>query len=201
MANKSENFLKSFGMGLVYFLLFPFIVIGSALLAVWGILRFIFSSFGGIVRFFKGEEFFPTLREDKEVALVIKTQHDVLLNGAPAPKQEAPAPAPNNNNVYVQNNYYSKPLDNQNNTQSPNQIQGTPMPNGQYLNAAQAPTPQSIPTQNPQQIPLNQVQIPQQNRNNFVSPSLNSFPTYDPPKEAKIEINPLKEGGNDHDAR
>ena len=197
---KSENFLKSFGMGLVYFLLFPFIVVLSVLIGIYGILRFFFSSFGGIVRFFKGEEFFPTMREDKEVALVIKTQHDALLNGVPTPKQETPSPIPNNNNVYVQNNYYSKPLDNQQNNPYINgQIPGQSIQNTPYLNGGQAPLPDEIPNQNPQQIPLNQAQIPPQQ--NFVSPSLNAFPTYNPPKEAQIDINPLDEGGTNHDAR
>lgn len=197
---KSENFLKSFGMGLVYFLLFPFIVVLSVLLGIYGVIRFFFSSFGGIIRFFKGEEFFPTLREDKEVAFLVKTQHDALLNGTPTPKQETPAPTPNNNNVYVQNNYYSKPLDNQQNNPYINgQISGQPTQNTPYLNGGQAPIPHEIPTQNPQQIPLNQAQIPPQS--NFVSPSLNAFPTYNPPKEAQIDINPLEEGGANHDAR
>lgn len=110
---KSDNFFKNFGLGLAYTLVFPLIVIASLFYGLYGLILWAINASKGVVRFFKGETFYPVLREDKEVALILKRQHEVIVNGvpptpAPAPAPVAPTPAPAPNNVYVQNNYYSQ---------------------------------------------------------------------------------------------
>lgn len=186
---KSSNFFKSFGMGLIYTIVFPLIVLVSFAYALIAIGEFVFESFPGIVRFFKGEEFFPKLREDKEVALVLKAQHERMLNGI-APKEKQPAAPQAPTNVYVQNNYYQAPAGSIQN--SPNE----PFQNGiPYIDG-------SSPFVNPaisQQNPANPAQISQTplqitSTNPQKEPVLAEIPTYAPVDKA-IDIGPL--GGND----
>ncbi len=202
MIKKTENFLKSFGMGLVYFFIFPFIIVFSFLYGIYGLLIFLLNSIGGIIRFFKGEEFFETLREDKEVKYILKVQHDSLLNGIPNKKEEEVKPSQPTQNVYVQNNYYSSSKENMNNlANTNNQI------NQQFQNPQNNP---AIPHDNLKAAEIdfsaNNPQIGVINNNiasqNSVpeiqkAPALTNFPTYSP--NSSVTIDPL--GGNDNDPR
>ncbi len=189
--SKSSNFFKNFGMGLVYTIVFPIIIVGSILYGIIGFFDWIVFGIGGIIRFFKGEEFYPTLREDKEVALVVKTQHDMMLNGVPP----TPAPTqtePSSNQVYVQNNYYSQPQ------KSTEQGSQTPPPEAKpYLerNASfVAPPLTQENSVNPTPIAQNQPQIQMKQE----APTLVAIPTYSPSEsKAEIHVDPL---GDDNDA-
>lgn len=200
MIKKTENFLKSFGMGLVYFFIFPLIIVFSFLYGIYGLLIFLLNSLSGIIRFFKGEEFFETLREDKEVKYLLKVQHDSLLNGIPNKKEEPVTPSQPTQNVYVQNNYYSSPKENVNNlANSNNQI------NQQFQNSQNNP---AIPNdnikaaeidfsaKNPQIGVINNNIAPQNSVPEIQkTPVLTNFPTFSP--NSGVTIDPL--GGNDND--
>lgn len=188
--SKSSNFFKNFGMGLVYTIVFPIIVVGSILYGIIGFFDWIVFGIGGIIRFFKGEEFYPTLREDKEVALVMKTQHDMMLNGV------QPTSAPNNdqpssNQVYVQNNYYSQPQ------KVTEPLPQTPPQEAKpYLegNASFiAPSLSQENPVNPAPITQNQPQIQMKQE----APTLVAIPTYSPSENhAEIHVDPV--GDDNH---
>ncbi len=101
------KFLKNFGLGLLYILLFPLILVGVVFYALVGFIRCLFEFFAIVFRFFRGEKIFPPYPEDvKAQAILAKTY------GLKEEKEE-PAPAPANN-VYVQQNYYQQPMTDQN---------------------------------------------------------------------------------------
>lgn len=58
------NFFKGFGKGLLYVLLFPFILVGIVLYAVFGLFVFIFQLFKLIYLFFTGRTLYSDLEED-----------------------------------------------------------------------------------------------------------------------------------------
>ncbi len=189
---KSTSFFKNFGMGLVYTIVFPLIVVASLVYGIICVFEWIIKLFPRLIRFFKGEEFYPALREDKEVALVMKTQHERMLNGIPPSESNPPAEkAPSA--VYVQNNYYTQapasPTPSAP-TFSPQLNQGMP----QYVDATGTYVQNQIPTQNPANptlISQNPAQIPN-NANMQNGPTLVAIPTYRPEPEAReIKIDPL----------
>ena len=59
-----SNFFKSFGKGLLYVVLFPFILVGIVLYAVFGLFVFIFQLFKLIYLFFTGRTLNSDLEED-----------------------------------------------------------------------------------------------------------------------------------------
>lgn len=102
------KFFRNFGLGIVYVILLPFLLVIFVFMGIYGLFSNLLIGIRGIGRFFKGESFFATLPEDKLIAIAEKAQRDAMLN--PTPK-EAPAPeAPQH--VYVQNNYYQSPAPN-----------------------------------------------------------------------------------------
>ena len=58
------NFFKSFGKGLLYVILFPFIIVGIVLYAVFGLFVFVFQFFKLIYLFFTGRTLFSDFEED-----------------------------------------------------------------------------------------------------------------------------------------
>lgn len=70
------NFFKGFGKGLLYVLLFPFIIVGIVLYAVFGLFVFVFQFFKLIYLFFTGRTLFSDLEEDIAAkAILEKTQN------------------------------------------------------------------------------------------------------------------------------
>lgn len=140
---KSDTFFKTFGMGLIYTLMFPLIVVSSLIYAFTIIFGWFFVTFKGIFRFFKGDTFYKVLREDKEVALIIQKRKEEMT--ASQNIQQAPVEVrqPNpQNNVYVQNNYYTQ--DNVPNTPNTNYLSSNDNaqklaqnPSNNYLNQGQ----------------------------------------------------------------
>jgi hypothetical protein len=106
-----SNFLKNFALGIVYIIILPFIILGTVLAGLYGLMSNVIISLKGIVRFFKGERFLTRPQEDEEIALIIKRQQDLLKNPEPTAATQPATPGPSN--VYVQNNYYqgTKPAD------------------------------------------------------------------------------------------
>ncbi len=104
------KFLKALGLGIVYMLIFPFILLGSALYMLYGLGRWFVLIPVGIIRYFKGEKFFKPLKEDIEVEAAKKAQHDALLSKETEEPSEPVQPISNTNTTtYVQNNYYTNP--------------------------------------------------------------------------------------------
>ena len=60
------NFFKSFGKGILYVLVLPFLLVGLAIYGVVAIFVFIFLAIKGLVLFFTGRSLFEDLPEDKE---------------------------------------------------------------------------------------------------------------------------------------
>ena len=58
------SFFKNFGKGLLYVVLFPFLLVFIALYAVFGLLVFIFQLFKLVFLFFTGRTLFTDLEED-----------------------------------------------------------------------------------------------------------------------------------------
>jgi len=94
------KFLKNFGLGLLYALLFPVILAAVAVFAVYGFLRSIVYFFISLVRFFKGEKIFAAFPEDEKAKEIIDRARGLKKEEAPA-QQQAPQ-----QNIYVQQNYY-----------------------------------------------------------------------------------------------
>lgn len=143
--------IKLFGLGLLYALLLPFILVAAVLFLVFGFFKSIGYFFILVVRFFKGEKLFPPFPEDIEAAKRIRAK--LVDEGTVPPPAPAPQPAPSTSNVYVQQNYYSNP-------NMPGAQPGAvppPQPNlyfqpGPGYGPAMPPYPQG----NPQQMGMNQ---------------------------------------------
>lgn len=162
------RFLRSFGLGLLYIIILPFILAGSCLVGVFAIFNLIFRGIALIVHFFRGEELYPEYEEDVEAQRRIE-----IVNN---PKEEAPAPAPAPQNIYVQQNYYQgQPQQQQALPPQQPQMQNLPQytqppfPQGPYYNQSQLPNAptgqigtQEAPTQISQQPAPQIIQQPEQ---------------------------------------
>lgn len=137
------KFLKSFGFGLLYIVLLPFILVGIALIAVYAVVVFFIEFVIMLINFFSGKKLFPPFEEDVKAQKIIQNQLDAKLN-------PQPAPTPQPQTVFVQQNYYTSP---------PNQPQQAiaqqnqqpfpqPFPQGQTIaqNQGEAQQIQSTPT-------------------------------------------------------
>lgn len=154
------KFLKGLGLGIVYALISPLILVGCVLFAIYGLERWFVSMAIGIIRFFKGDKFFKPLKEDEEVQIAIKNYHDSLLAKETEEPQQ-PVQSINNTATYVQNNYYTNPnpqmgplFPQQPALGMPNQAQ---LNNPQYQQIPTAPI-QQIPATPIQQIPVQEVE-------------------------------------------
>ena len=95
------EFLKKFGIGILYALFFPLLLVAVALVAVYGVLTFIVEFVIMAINFFSGKKCFPVFKEDEEA---YKRKQEAL-NLAQAKEQPQPAPQPSN--IYVQQVYYN----------------------------------------------------------------------------------------------
>lgn len=116
------KFIKSFGLGLLYMILSPILLLILAGFALYGLYNFVAVGVKGTIRFFKGKPFFPPFIEDEKA--------EKILTRGIEPDEGSKAPTVQNTgttNVYVQQNIYQGV--------SPNQIpQGNqsaipPLPN------------------------------------------------------------------------
>lgn len=176
------NFLKSFGLGLLYMILSPVLLVILAMYGLYGIYNFFVELIKGLIRFFQGKPFFPPFDED------IKAEN--ILNRGLNPQSETSAPiAPSGGttNVYVQQNIYQG-------TPPQQGFPGVNAPN----NAAPLPNPTPIPS-----IPgvdPNAIDLANQHTQALNAPSapsqepLPQIPVVTTLKEEEaIEVDPLEE--------
>jgi hypothetical protein len=97
------KFLKNFGLGLVYILFFPVLLAAICVFGIYCLFVFFVELFIGTIRFFRGDHFFPPLKEDVMVEQIKQSQLQRQLNQTAAPQPQQPAGP---SAVYVQQNYY-----------------------------------------------------------------------------------------------
>lgn len=97
------KFLKNFGLGLVYILFFPVLLAAICVFGVYCLFVFFVEFFIGAIRFFRGDHFFPPMKEDVMVEQIKQSQLQRQLNQTAAPQPQQPAGP---STVYVQQNYY-----------------------------------------------------------------------------------------------
>lgn len=100
------NFFKTFARGVLYVLVLPVLLLGLAVYAVFSLLAFVVIGIKAIVLFFKGENMFGELEEDKEA----KRRLDAMNLGGQSslPPNIQPAAAPQNSSPHL-----SEPLENE----------------------------------------------------------------------------------------
>ena len=97
--------LKKFGIGILWAILLPFILVGVALVGVFGVFDFVIEFGIMIVNFFRGKKLFPMYPEDERAYQILQRAIDKKNGELQA--SETPAPAPQQ--VFVQQNFYTTP--------------------------------------------------------------------------------------------
>ena len=172
--------LKNFGLGILWALLSPILLLGIVLAGVFGLLNFLVQFVIMVINFFKGKKLFPMYKEDEIAYKRIQqamgiTPEENNPNNPPAPVPSQPAPQ----QVFVQQNYYTQPGVNPAQPGNP-----YPQPNAPYPQQG-APYPQPG-MQNPyvQQPGYPQPMMPQQ-------PYQGPLPNpYDPYNQGQPTVNP-----------
>ena len=173
--------LREFGLGIVWFLLVPLILLACGLIAVYGVFNFLIQFVVMVVNFFKGEKLFPLFPEEKKAMAIYQKAIDKANGESTEEKPAAPQ------TVYVQQNFYSgapmmpgvPPMPGLPN--NPYYNQGT-MPGATLPNYQPAPQPAAIPNPETPQIPNPQMaQIP--------NPVINQIPAQPTPEV--VEVKPL----------
>lgn len=170
------NGLKKFGLGILWALLSPILIVGIALVAVFGVFNFLVQFVIMIVNFFRGKKLFPMFPEDEEAYKRIKKALGEQVGEVPAPQQQAQP-----TQVYVQQNYYTNPaqpgIPPQPMQMPPqNPYQGLPPQNPYGLPPQQ--NPYGLP---PQQNPY--APLPEQQ-----TPPLAQVPAYNKPEKIDIFV-------------
>ncbi len=173
------KFLKEFGIGIIFAICSPLLLVLIALVGVFGILDFVVEFVIMLINFFSGKKCFPVFEEDEEA---YKRKQEAL-NLAQAKEQPQPAPQPNN--IYVQQVYY-------NTTPGTMGQQGVPFPNPQGIQQqGQAMPFQSgqIPQPNTPFMPFTPDRIPGENGSFSEASFAGQIPMQQPnePVEAPIE--------------
>ena len=124
------EFLKKFGIGILYALFFPLLLVAVALVAVYGVLTFIVEFVIMAINFFSGKKCFPVFEEDIEAA----KRKEEALSAQPQPEEKTENKT---SNVYVQQVYYNS---------DPNKM-GFPNPMANPFAQSQPSIPQGQPLQ------------------------------------------------------
>ena len=82
--------LKGFGLGIVWALLLPFLLVAVGIVAVWGVINFLIQFVIMLVNFFRGKKVFPPFPEDEKAYTILKKAYDKQNGDIPA---NTPAPA------------------------------------------------------------------------------------------------------------
>lgn len=156
-----NGFLKTFGLGLLWALVFPFVLVAILLFAVIGVFIFCYQFILMLIHFFSGKKLFPPFEEDIKALSILQGNIDEEKAKASAPQQSQPQ------TVIVNQTYYGG--------------HGSPFPPG--FQQQQLPPQQGYPNpylQQQQQYPQNpQIQNNPQNNYDSAMPALNSFPSND----------------------
>ena len=185
--------LREFGLGIVWFLLVPLILLACGLIAVYGVFNFLIQFVVMVVNFFKGEKLFPRFPEEKKAMAIYQKAIDKANGESTEEKPTAPQ------TVYVQQNFYSgapmmpgvPPVPGLPNNPYYNQgmMPGTSLPNYQPAN----PQPTVIPNPDMTQIPSPQpAQIP--------NPVVNQIPTQPTPEVVEVKSLDLAQFPSDKEA-
>ena len=102
------NFFKGFGKGLLYVLLFPFILVGIVLYAVFGLFVFVFQFFKLIYLFFTGRTLFSDFEEDIAAKAILEKEQNPTVESE-EPKNDQLSLYPSDSPMYTSN--YSSPFE------------------------------------------------------------------------------------------
>ena len=102
------NFFKGFGKGLLYVLLFPFILVGIVLYAVFGLFVFVFQFFKLIYLFFTGRTLFSDFEEDIAAKAILEKEQNPTVE-LEEPKNDQLSLYPSDSPMYTSN--YSSPFE------------------------------------------------------------------------------------------
>ena len=100
------SFFKNFGKGILYVFLFPLILVGIVLYAVFGIFVFIFQLFKLIYLFFTGRTLFTDLEEDISAKAILEKMQNPNKEEA---KNSQLSLYPSDSPIYTSN--YASPFD------------------------------------------------------------------------------------------
>ena len=102
------DFLKRFGLGILYVLISPFVLVFLVLWAIFNLGLFFIEISKGIISFFKGKKLFPEFPEDVEAKRILSLEP--FSNNEPAVNNPQPQPVNNPNPTNNPNNEENKPL-------------------------------------------------------------------------------------------
>lgn len=102
------NFFKGFGKGLLYVLLFPFILVGIVLYAVFGLFVFVFQFFKLIYLFFTGRTLFSDFEEDIAAKAILEKEQNPTVESDES-KNDQLSLYPSDSPMYTSN--YSSPFE------------------------------------------------------------------------------------------
>ena len=92
-----SNIFKNLGKGVLYVLLFPFIIAAIVLAGAVGLLIFIYQFVKNIILFFQGKSIFKPLDEDIKAEAIMKgIENSNGVNGASSDPSFSSTPAPEN---------------------------------------------------------------------------------------------------------
>ncbi|MCQ2752756.1 MAG: hypothetical protein MJ206_00625 [Bacilli bacterium] len=83
------EFLKRFGLGILYIIISPFLVAFLALWLLYNIIIYFVEVIRGIKHFFKGEKFFAPFPEDVQAKALLNTYTATGTTNKEAPAQQA----------------------------------------------------------------------------------------------------------------
>ncbi|MCQ2795705.1 MAG: hypothetical protein MJ213_00115 [Bacilli bacterium] len=89
------DFLKRFGLGILYVLISPFVIAFLLLWAIFNLGIFFAQIIKGFVSFFKGKKFFPDFQEDLEAKRILSLEP--YANGENEPQAQISTPPVDNN--------------------------------------------------------------------------------------------------------
>ena len=218
------NALKTFGLGILWALLFPFIAVGMVIVGAFGAVDFVIEFVIMVANFFRGKKLFPVYREDERAYAILQKAID-KKNGESAVNA---TPEPQPQQVFVQQNFYSgAPIPpGSNGALPPGYMPGQLPPGyGQPNPYNQIPPQQPYGNQLPPQQPYANPLPPQQPYAGQIPPQANPYPAQPPvidtnaedipprpelarlpefdasdfPKETRNFDIDVDEGGEDHD--
>ena len=89
------DFLKRFGLGILYVLISPFVIAFLLLWAIFDLGLFFIGLMKGFISFFKGHSFFPEFPEDAEAKRILSLEPYAENQNVEAPQQTQTPPTNN----------------------------------------------------------------------------------------------------------
>ena len=174
--------LKTFGLGILWALLLPLLLVAIVFIGVFGAVNFLVEFTLMVVNFFRGKKLFPWFPEDEKAYAILQKAIEKQSEAT-----QTPPPQPQPQQVFVQQNFYTDPsaLAKAQGMLPPNMNQGALPPS---YNSPASQIPNALPPAPEEEV--------------YPRPQLSSLPQFDPLKEdndvQQIEID-VEEGGNDHE--